>query len=64
MTAGLDPTSIPEGEFKDDVIGVLNSYPQGRVGEVTDCSRAVRYLVESPWSTGAIVEIDGGFGAQ
>lgn len=64
MTAGLDPSNVPDGEFKDDMVDIIKAYPQRRFGEVTDCSRAVRYLLESPWVTGTVMEIDGGYGAR
>lgn len=64
MTTGLDPMALPEGELKTDAMEMIKAYPQRRFGEVTDCSRAVRYLVDSPWSTGMILEINGGFGAK
>lgn len=64
MTAGMDPSALPEGELRDDVLAIINAYPQRMLGEVTDVSRAVRYLVESPWTTGAVIEVDGAFGAK
>lgn len=64
MTAGLDPATMPEGELRTDMIDTVNHYPQRRFGTVEDCSRTVRYLVESAWSTGVVLEIDGGFGCQ
>ena len=65
QVAGLDPNQIPEGEFKTDIIRqVIDSYPQGRHGNPSDSTRGVRYLIESPWTTGTILEMDGGFGAN
>ena len=63
MTAVLDPNTFPDGEIKSDLLNQVNMYAQKRFGEVGDCSRAVRYLVESPWVTGTVMEMDGGFGA-
>lgn len=61
MTAGLDPSAFPDGEMKTDVLNILNNYPQRRFGEVSDCTRGIRYLVDSPWTTGTVIEMDGGF---
>ena len=57
MTASLKPTHLPGGELKDHFTGLMGSYPQGRFGSVEDCARAVRYLLESPWVTGTVLEI-------
>ena len=63
MTAALDPNAFPDGELKTDMIEIIKTYPQRRFGEVSDCTRGIRFLVDSPWATGAVLEIDGGFGA-
>ena len=63
MTAALDPTQMPDGELKDYMTGLINWYPQRKFGAVEDVARGVRYLLESPWVTGTVLEIEGGFGA-
>ena len=65
MTAALgDPSWMPEGALKDYVMGLKMQYAQERFGAVEDVARGVRYLLESPWTTGTVLEIDGGFGAK
>ncbi|GIZ36678.1 hypothetical protein CKM354_000014600 [Cercospora kikuchii] len=38
-------------------------YPVGRYGSPEDVAKAVAYLIESDWSTGTILTIDGGWSA-
>ena len=65
MTAGLaDPSWMPDGELKDYVMSLKGQYAQQRFGDVGDVARGVRYLLESPWVTGTVLEVDGGFGAK
>lgn len=65
MTAVLDdPEVLPEGAFKEIVRGIKPQYPQGRYGELEDVTRGVRFLLESGWMTGTLVQVDGGFGAK
>ncbi|KAK3703449.1 hypothetical protein LTR37_014439 [Vermiconidia calcicola] len=65
MTAVLDdPSGLPEGEMKEYMSGMKGLYPQGRFGKVEDVARGVKYLVESEWVTGTVLEIDGGYGAK
>ena len=65
MTYALvHPEVLPEGDLKEFVKGVRGEYAQRRFGEVEDVARGVRYLVESPWVTGTVLEIDGGYGAK
>ncbi|KAK6442741.1 hypothetical protein LTR95_001024 [Oleoguttula sp. CCFEE 5521] len=65
MTAVLaDPSAIPEGEMKNFIKTLPTQYAQQRFGEVEDVARGVRYLLESAWVTGTVLEIEGGFGAK
>jgi NAD(P)-dependent dehydrogenase (short-subunit alcohol dehydrogenase family) len=41
--------------------GVADQLPLKRVGTAEDCAHAVQYLIESPYSTGAVVDVDGGW---
>lgn len=65
MTAIMaDPSVLPDGEMKDYLTELPNQYPSKRYGDATDVARGVRFLVESPWVAGTVLEIDGGFGAK
>lgn len=65
MTAILgDPSVLPDGEMKDYILTLKGQYPQQRYGEIGDVARGCRYLLESPWVTGTVLEIEGGFGAK
>ena len=35
-----------------------------RIGEGIDVAKAVAFLLDSPWVTGTIIEVDGGYGAK
>lgn len=58
-----DPSVVPDGPVKDIMMDMPNNYAQKRFGEVADCNRGVRFLLESPWVTGTCLEVEGGFGA-
>lgn len=49
-----------EDEDEDLRRRVIARIPLGRVGSAEDVARAVRFLVESPHITGAILPVDGG----
>ena len=64
MTAGLADTSwMPEGEMKEHLGSLRKLYALERFGDVEDVARGVRFLLESRWVTGTVLEIEGGFGA-
>ena len=62
--AMVHPEVIPEGPMRDEMIELPKQYAQRRYGEASDVARGVRYLLESPWVTGTVLEVDGGFGAK
>ena len=65
MTAIVgDPSPLPEGEMKEYVKGLKGQFAQERFGEIEDVTRGVRYLLDRPWVTGTVLEIEGGFGAR
>lgn len=37
-------------------------HPIGRIGEPDDIAQAMEYLMLAPWTTGAVVDVDGGMG--
>lgn len=41
--------------------GVAAQLPLGRVGTAEDCAKAVLYLMDNGYSTGAVVDVDGGW---
>jgi 3-oxoacyl-[acyl-carrier protein] reductase len=41
---------------------VASSHPLGRVGTSTEIAEAMEYLVCAEWTTGAILDVDGGMG--
>jgi len=52
------PMHAPETH---DALGKM--HPLGRIAQVEDVARAVRYFVESDYVTGTIAPVDGGFAA-
>jgi NAD(P)-dependent dehydrogenase (short-subunit alcohol dehydrogenase family) len=52
--------ALPEAEREAMYAGYAKSALVGRVGEAEDIARAVLYLMTSTYSTGTILEIDGG----
>lgn len=60
-TGGTDPAA------RDALIAArAAAYPLRRVGDPTDVAAMVRFLLdsESSWTTGAVVDVDGGHGAS
>jgi len=52
-------------DFDDDMKKkVLARIPMGREGDVEDIARAVRYLIDAPYVTGQVLDVDGGRGAR
>jgi pteridine reductase len=50
----------PEGTPPSMRRRLARRVPLGRVGEPDDVARAVRFLADSPFVTGAVVPVDGG----
>jgi pteridine reductase len=54
----LPPPGLDEASPEWHAMG--NSLPLGRVGDPQDVARAVRFLAESDYVTGAVIHVDGG----
>ena len=50
------PDEIRQGMFA----GYASSVPAGRVGTAADVASAVLFLVNTPWVTGTVLDVDGG----
>jgi len=55
------------GLFDDkDALARLNSmsglHALGRIGKTSEIAEAMDYLISAEWTTGAILEVDGGLG--
>ena len=37
-------------------------HPIGRIGEPEDVAQAMEYLINASWTTGAVIDVDGGMG--
>ena len=35
-------------------------HPLGRIGETHEIAEAIAYFVTAPWTTGTVLEVDGG----
>jgi len=42
--------------------GLAHLHPIGRIGEAVDIARAMEYLINADWTTGAVLDVDGGMG--
>lgn len=42
--------------------GLAHLHPLGRIGEPDDIARGMEYLINADWTTGAVLDIDGGMG--
>lgn len=51
---------LPEGIDPEHAEAIRRAIPMGRVGEPGDIVGAIRYLIDAPYITGAILTVDGG----
>lgn len=49
-------------EAKAFFYGLAHLHPIGRIGEPVDIARAMEYLINADWTTGAVLDVDGGMG--
>ncbi len=42
--------------------GLSSSHALGRIGTVTEIAEAIDYLIRAEWTTGAVLDVDGGLG--
>ena len=59
--------AVKAGLFDDkDALARLNSmaglHALGRIGKTSEIAEAMHYLISAEWTTGAILEVDGGLG--
>ena len=40
--------------------GMVNLHPLGRIGETEEIAQAIAYFIQAPWTTGTVLEVDGG----
>ena len=54
---GQDPQEAKAFFYK-----LAHLHPIGRIGETDDIAQAMEYLINASWTTGAILDVDGGMG--
>lgn len=66
---GAVPTEINVGPSGQDVAtskaffqGLAHLHPIGRIGSAEDIAQAMEYLINAGWTTGAVLDVDGGMG--
>ena len=42
--------------------GIAKMQPIGRVGKAEEIAEAIEYLIRAEWTTGALIDVDGGLG--
>lgn len=74
-TSGVTINAIAPGAIKTDILkqaidtGAYNEdsiraiFPMKRMGEPADIARGISFLLDSPYATGTILSVDGGFEA-
>lgn len=54
---GQDPADARAFFYK-----LAHMHPIGRIGEPEDIAQAMEYLIHATWTTGAVLDVDGGMG--
>ena len=54
---GADPQESKAFFYK-----LAHMHPIGRIGEPEDVAQAMEYLINASWTTGAVIDVDGGMG--
>ena len=54
--------AIDSGTYSEESISAM--FPMKRMGVPSNISRATSFLLSSPYATGTILSVDGGFNAQ
>ena len=55
-------TGQSPAEAKAFFYQLAHLHPIGRIGEPEDIAQAMEYLINATWTTGAVVDVDGGMG--
>ncbi len=65
VAPALVRTPLTEKVFQNEraVMAALAMHPIGRLGEPNDIVSAIRFLLENSWTTGQILNVDGGLTA-
>ena len=53
--------AIKSGVYSEESIAAM--HPVKRLGQPADIARAISFLLDSPFVTGSVLEVDGGVGA-
>ena len=58
----VGPGAIVAAEWESEHFeSVIKNVPLGRAGDVTDVAKAVQFLLESPYLSGQVINVDGGW---
>ncbi len=58
----VSETGQTPAEAKAFFYKLAHMHPIGRIGETEDIAQAMEYLINAPWTTGAVLDVDGGMG--
>jgi NAD(P)-dependent dehydrogenase (short-subunit alcohol dehydrogenase family) len=75
-TKGITVNAVAPGAIKTSILNqaieagsyseesITDMFPSKRMGAPVDIARAIAFLLDSPYATGTILAVDGGFGAR
>jgi 3-oxoacyl-[acyl-carrier protein] reductase len=58
----VGPTGQDPETARNFFRGLAHLHPIGRIGSPDDIAEAMEYLINATWTTGAVVDVDGGMG--
>jgi NAD(P)-dependent dehydrogenase (short-subunit alcohol dehydrogenase family) len=51
--------AVKAGKYNEE--SIVDMFPAKRMGDPMDIGRTVEYILDSPFMTGSVIDVDGGF---
>jgi len=61
IAPGIINTDMNNNLTKEEIDALKEEIPLGKIGNVTDVSKCVKWLIEDEYTTGQIISINGGW---
>ena len=61
IAPGMINTDMNKNLVDEEVKEIINNIPLERIGEVIDIAKCVKWLIEDNYTTGQVIQINGGW---